>query len=263
MTTPTRSFMYVDIVKAASSSIRRALHRPPLGASWDNSLSGSPCGASPREKSHERTTTACWTAAQLRERFAAGGVWSVVREPSVKFESGVRQMWAQGNRTKDTLPTADAALDLVLARFEDRKGKLFEDRKKSLWVNEHLQTSGYRLSGCLGEGEGNGGDGDGGGCNPIYEHLTMLGTVETLAADWGELTAGALSAGQRAELPGVVNQRARGHGETAVEERNARGELLVSTLSAAGLRRLCASPLFLADYECFGYPLPPECAAAS
>ena len=101
--------MYVDIVKAASSSIRRALHRPPLGASWDNSLSGSPCGASPREKSHERTTTACWTAAQLRERFAAGGVWSVVREPSVKFESGVRQMWAQGNVSRDDLPTADAA----------------------------------------------------------------------------------------------------------------------------------------------------------
>ena len=32
-------------------------------------------------------------------------------------------------------------------------------------------------------------------------------------------------------------------------------------LSAVGERKLCASELFAREYECFGYPLPPECAA--
>ena len=243
----TRSFLYVDVVKAASSSIRKVLARPPFKASWKDEGPKMVDGVAESCARGQRTKTSCWTAAQLEERFAS--VWSVVREPSAKFESGVRQMWAQQGHTMLSLPTADAALDALLDAFENGDGK-----NNRWWGNEHLQTAGWRLSGCTGEADGGVG---GGGCDPIYNHLTMLGTAETLDADWFKLVGAAMPFGQRP--PSLPHENARATGQSAPPKWNERGERLVSTLSAAGVRRLCASPLFQLDYECFGYPLPPEC----
>lgn len=221
--------------------------RTRLKASWKDEGPKRVDGVAESCATGQRTKTSCWTAAQLEERFAS--VWSVVREPSAKFESGVRQMWAMQGHTMLSLPTADAALDALLDAFENRDGK-----NNRWWGNEHLQTAGWRLSGCTGEADGGVG---GGGCDPIYNHLTMLGTAETLDADWFKLVGAAMPFGQRP--PSLPHENARATGQSAPPKWNERGERLVSTLSAAGVRRLCASPLFQLDYECFGYPLPPEC----
>ena len=87
--------IYVDNVKAGSTTLRDALQAKPLRASWSckkwppqwKAHASPSCCTWPRS---ERVTTRCLTDAH-KDYF----VFSVVRHPVDKFESGVREAWRQ------------------------------------------------------------------------------------------------------------------------------------------------------------------------
>ncbi len=251
-------FLYVDIVKAASSTIRAELSRM-YNASFRAARSARLEGlrnatghCSALRRTGRRAGTDCWSGAQVRAFFSL--VWSFVRDPADKFESGVRQMWSQVPRTKARYPTADDALDATLASYAKFTNASEGKPRPSYihWPNEHVQPSLYRLSGRL----------SGGG--QIWEHIEFIGATETFDKDW----------------EGIVTRISPGRpAATRVEPRNTRSKpppapsgsasqaaspvrgAHLGQLSAEGVRKLCASELFAREYECFGYPWPPECAA--
>jgi len=150
-------FLFVDNVKAASTSIRTILHND-LQVGW-----GGHCGHwYPSTLPHtdtsgkcQRLSTADISPAALRDVFK----FTIVRDPIAKFESGVRQAWLEDPSLR--ILSADEILDAQLAR------------PLGSWVNEHLQPSSWRLSGYN--------DGQ-----PV--HLDFIGSTETLDEDWPAIT---------------------------------------------------------------------------
>ena len=252
-------FLYVDIVKATSSTIRAELSRL-YNASFKAARSARLEGlrnatgrCSALRRTGRRAGTDCWSGAQVRAFFAV--VWSFVRDPADKFESGVRQMWSQVPRTKLRYPTADDALDATLASYAKFTNASEGKPRPSYirWPNEHVQPSLYRLSGRL----------SGGG--QIWELVEFIGATETFDKDWGRIVTRISPGGPSTTRVEPRNTRSKpppaaSTGSAPHAASPARGAHL-GQLSAVGVRKLCASELFAREYECFGYPWPPECAA--
>jgi len=73
-------------------------------------------------------------------------VFSIVRDPVKKFESGVREAHAQDQRLRKY--SADELLDFVLAKESGWK-KSLKNRtrvREATWQNKHLQANAWRLS---------------------------------------------------------------------------------------------------------------------
>ena len=143
--------IYVDNAKAGSSLIRSVLLEH-ADASWDCS-------------DRWRAIQGCCTEANLRTTSSCIGpehsdflVFSFVRNPVSKFESGVRQAWFQ-NPDKFSGKDADTMLRDILAG----KG----------WANEHLQPSSYRLSGRTRD--------------DLPVQLHFIGRLESIVHDWTSL----------------------------------------------------------------------------
>eukprot|EP00316_Scyphosphaera_apsteinii_P013227 CAMPEP_0119347372 /NCGR_PEP_ID=MMETSP1333-20130426/108489_1 /TAXON_ID=418940 /ORGANISM="Scyphosphaera apsteinii, Strain RCC1455" /LENGTH=210 /DNA_ID=CAMNT_0007359911 /DNA_START=118 /DNA_END=750 /DNA_ORIENTATION=+ len=166
-------------------------------------------------------------------------VFSFVRDPVSKFESGVRQMWR--NRNADDPTSADAVLDQQLRQF----GKEFRPGR---WINEHLQPSSWRLSGW-----------DRGG---VPYKIAFIGKVESLQQDLLLLTE-KLSEQQkntsreRYMIASVAKVIATNSKRSHVSPNDCIG--CTSKLSEAGVARLCNSSIFAHDWACFGYPPPATC----
>eukprot|EP00928_Gymnodinium_smaydae_P011601 TRINITY_DN14262_c0_g6_i1.p1 TRINITY_DN14262_c0_g6~~TRINITY_DN14262_c0_g6_i1.p1 ORF type:complete len:380 (-),score=26.21 TRINITY_DN14262_c0_g6_i1:41-1180(-) len=150
------NFVYVDNVKAASTSIRTKLSKV-LKATWGiDGVRG--------RKAKDRITTFMLDDEREQSRFH----FSFVRDPLEKFESGVRQAWKQNESLSQF--SADELLDMQLQRFEEVKN----GNISALWLNEHLQPSSWRMSGYVGQ-------------EPV--RLDFIGSVETFSEDWPAATS--------------------------------------------------------------------------
>jgi len=209
-------FLYVDNVKAGSSSIRGLL-QSALGVHWkkadmkiDRKLD--------RRIALGRTMSTYFLPDEVARSFR----FSFVRDPVAKFESGVRQAWAQDGRLKHL--TADELLD--------RQLQLWASEHE--WVNEHLQPSSWRLSAY------NGGA-------PV--HLDFVGKLESITEQWAEVVTHFTNV----SMPAMRKLK-------RVTKANSRGADPRSRLSASSVARMCSSELYGSEWECFGYPRPAACS---
>ena len=170
--------VYLDNVKAGSSTMRSALQNY-LHTKWDCShwrshpeeirnKSGPTCctpadhGNDLKPSRFERTTSGCISDLHKDYLFIA-----TVRHPVRKFESGVREAWAQTRRKPPEeqlrllYPSADQMLAAQLNKW-DTKGpywrggnglKCTSVQCHNLFLNEHLQPSWFRFSGLTSNGQ--------------------------------------------------------------------------------------------------------------
>lgn len=127
--------MFVDNVKAGSSTLRGRIKQGfgTTWTDWDSALK-------PRKrqcKRGARTTTGCVSAEEAAELF----VWSSVRDPVSKFESGVRQMWERKGRNRDR-----SADELLRRQLSLAPGKWIDERDSRV-ANSHRVITKPRCSG--------------------------------------------------------------------------------------------------------------------
>lgn len=220
------NFMYVDNVKAGSSTIRFLLEKV-LHRTWFTSGFGDKRKGTGR---YERFSTADFPEQSQLFKF------SMVRDPVAKFESGVRQAWIHYSHKYDNM-SADEILDEILQNHE----KWISDRKNNRnsafdFGNEHLQPSSYRLFTFDGSS------------HPSLIHVDYIGQLEHFERHWATIV-GSFS---------NVNEKANSHLLRHVRV-NDRPRTDKSKLSEAGVKRLCASELYKFEWSCFSYPLPDVC----
>ena len=113
--------IFVDNVKAASTTVRQLIMKTLGGITWQEGCEDKYawCCRSPRPA--PRTTTLC-----LGKEHADYLVFGVARHPVDKFESGVRQAWAQAPQLAQL--TADELLEKQLASEDSNElGALSSD----------------------------------------------------------------------------------------------------------------------------------------
>eukprot|EP00592_Proboscia_alata_P017912 CAMPEP_0194400178 /NCGR_PEP_ID=MMETSP0174-20130528/127063_1 /TAXON_ID=216777 /ORGANISM="Proboscia alata, Strain PI-D3" /LENGTH=290 /DNA_ID=CAMNT_0039196653 /DNA_START=975 /DNA_END=1844 /DNA_ORIENTATION=+ len=209
-------FAYVDVVKAGSSTIRGKLGSV-LHLSWKPE--NADFGKFNIEKcsGHRgRVTTKCANT----KIFQNISVFSFVRDPVAKFESGVRQAKVQSKWLKDK--NADDILEIVL---NGPRGK---------WVNEHLEPSTFRLKTKSKDGD--------------FLEYDFIGRLEFFDHDWKEVVA-------RFDAPKHLRKRLTQ--KSKVENAKKRGG--GSKLSEKGILKMCKSERYRYEWACFGYPLPEIC----
>mmetsp|Transcript_53875 Transcript_53875/g.89446 ORF Transcript_53875/g.89446 Transcript_53875/m.89446 type:complete len:315 (+) Transcript_53875:56-1000(+) len=164
-----------------------------------------------------RTTTRCLALGEFADYF----VFSFVRDPVTKFESGVRQAWHQDHRLRHL--SADELLHRQLAKPE------------GVWMNEHLQSNNWRLSGIVRVGQ------------PVS--LNFVGRLEAVTEDVEELLA--KWPPLRTAFPTSTNLS---------EPQNRREITVLSLLSPEARCALCASRRYGVDYLIYKYPFPASCS---
>ena len=189
-------FAYYDNVKAGSSTIRKKLQqgiqeswyvysdeeRKRMKAEFEASTSSNSTHYEVKQRnahgSKKRTKSNAW-------RFPMGGsdpnafVFSFVRDPVAKFESGCRQAWFQNEKLQRAYSSVDEMLDAQLAL---PPGK---------WLNEHLQPSTWRLTGWAGNGKVGSSSHRYGHGNKAYSSIAgptvkmdYIGALESFDSDW-------------------------------------------------------------------------------
>eukprot|EP00928_Gymnodinium_smaydae_P095963 TRINITY_DN8362_c1_g1_i1.p1 TRINITY_DN8362_c1_g1~~TRINITY_DN8362_c1_g1_i1.p1 ORF type:complete len:338 (-),score=26.81 TRINITY_DN8362_c1_g1_i1:302-1315(-) len=213
-----KNFVYFDNVKAASSSIR-FLFSHVLHIKWNQTDLPLHSNLS----ALGRTSSDGLIIDDIRSLFK----FSVVRNPVEKFESGVRQAWAQDESLRDK--TADELLDLQLQKIEK-----WNVTGGSVWINEHFMPSSWRLSAYVEH-------------QPV--DLDFIGSVETISEDWPAIVQSftGLSGSEMEALTDLHAQNSRSDDD------------LLSKLSAQSIKRMCRSAMYMHDWECFGYEMPREC----
>ena len=100
-------FFFVDNVKSGSSTIRKSVNEI-LGFSWNTR---QPIG---HRHAHDRYNSGNFLSSEVRHLF----VFSIVRDPVAKFESGVRQAMAEDPSLRRY--TADQILSSQIAAYDGR-----------------------------------------------------------------------------------------------------------------------------------------------
>lgn len=218
-------FVYVDNVKAGSTTIRnifkKQLNETFLASAQEVKNASCLHVFGLRNHQRYRTTTQCVTKEEENALF----VFSVVRDPVQKFESGVRQYWNQ-DPFKRRL-SADAILQMQL-------------KSPTTWLNEHLEPSTWRLSGITQERS--------------QIRFNYIGALETLESnDWDRIT--------RIINIGVPNNASLsptldGHSGTQAYINKRGGS---SILTSKGIQLMCASQHYQHEWRCLGYELPLVC----
>lgn len=245
----TYKFMFVDNVKAGSTSIRSVLGEQLMGGEqgshgWTSEMPGEsilrevdaaaakgPCADASRTGAADADADA--DAEQPVKRFntltfiegALTGFtnFSFVRDPVQKFESGVREAQTQQASLWENV-TADEMLDLQL-----------KNCMPGNWINEHLQPSSYRLSGYSRD-------------RPV--NLNFVGKLENMESDWATLVNIMLTELDESEKAWLAHSMIKANSKPSYPQ---------SRLSDSGIRKMCKSELYRAEWACFGYPLPPQC----
>ena len=235
--------VYVDNVKAGSTTIRVALQQV-LHASWNRH---SCCSAQISED--EQTERGCQVNHFLRGQFNGGSrtttrclnathddyfVFSFVRHPVSKFESGVRQAWFQNP-------------SLINQTADELLAKQLEVGVSTYWINEHFQPNTYRLTGFTHQQ-----------AEPI--HLDYVGRLEDFDADLGHAAdlydsttalstpcaaAHAADASNSGTAPKCGLRLLYESLQGASEQANSRPEVDASVLSEHGVTTLCASDVYV------------------
>jgi hypothetical protein len=244
----TAQVVYVDNVKAASSSVRAFM--ATRGAQWvtwqcNNAADGTvanacwPCGRDAGSTSSHRRATkmgACCHNRQLACTLPQQPSWmwfSLVRDPMAKFVSGVHEAKVHDGSLMNQ--SADQILRTQLAM------------RPRTWVSEHLMPSWCRLRVRSATG---------------FVALNLTAKLEHASAD---LLGGARrgSARQRAfftELSAHLADEAKFERTSAQLDRVAsqRGRPVYGqhALSPEAVAAFVAAPLFREDYLRYGYPFP-------
>ena len=203
---------FVDNVKAGSTMLRQKFQKI-LGISWWYESN----------ESRLRTTTNETSEQSLANLF----VFSIVRDPIAKFESGVRQAWVQNSELANF-----SADELLTMQLSSSPGK---------WVNEHLQPSTWRLTGNLKQDDGQ-------GLLPKIPSYNFIGAIETIARDIAIISAN-IQGMNASQIQAFVD----------IEIANAREHTYKSRLSDDGIRRFCQSPEYKDEWGCLGYDIPLQC----
>lgn len=229
----TTGSLYLDNHKCASTSIRNLLgsvlsercHAHCFNAIC-NVSAGHPChnlfvppSAAYTRNPHMSPETL--TAARIRK--AAPFIWTMVRDPVSKFNSGVFQVKLKDKRLRNM--TADDILDKLLGA---------EARS---WMQVHPITFGHlesNLAHFFEQTE----DGI-----HVIRLLDYIGKVEDISR--GAWDAVACKLGIQSNLPHDREEKQPS-----------------DFLSSNGIRRLCGSALYKYDWPCFGYPVPKECTGS-
>jgi hypothetical protein len=220
------NFMFVDNVKAGSSSIR-ALLKNALHASWYSNDFGGNRTHSGRAN---RFSTADYPEQAMLFKF------SLVRDPVAKFESGVRQAWAQDPGNWEGM-SADEVLDKVIRNYKEWASNKKGNRSSAFnFGNEHLQPSSYRLFTFDGNS------------HPSLIHVDYIGQLEQFEPHWPTIVGSFKNVTEEAKAKLLNHMHA-----------NSRPRTEKSKLSEAGIKRLCASELYKFEWSCFSYPLPDVC----
>jgi len=187
--------------------------------------------------------SACFKADDLRPLF----VFSLIRDPVAKFESGVRQMRVSNNRTKWMNITADEILQQQIAHHQrlvekQNKGEARVDWDQDLWLDGHLMPATWELSGGLADGQ--------------LLHPSWLGKMDGFLerVDW-RLGSDSIPRVVTNLLDQVLPKAAHAHSKNV--RPNKHGSL--DQLSASGIRQMCTSALYKREWQCLGYEAPPGC----
>lgn len=215
--------VYVDNVKAASTTIREILAEQ-LSASWacEGSLLASGC-------CHfrlPRTTTKCLNTASMKYL-----AFSFVRDPVAKFESGVREARAQYPAWVNK--SADEVLRLQLDAPED------------VWLNEHLQSSAWRLSGTTDTQR------------PVS--LGFVGRLESFGAGLRKLAEIQHVMARLAGIPKLPDLSPFSESKKTNHRPAVVGD--PSLLSPAAICAFCMSYRYRRDYLWFNYSFPAPCCS--
>ena len=224
-------WVYIDNAKAASSSIRQVLDRQ-LHVSWFSWRRHEPKKGC---LSGGRTTARCLSSDEANAAF----VFSVVRNPLQKLLSGIEQLKAESARQpRSAFYRKRISLQALL-----ESGQPF--------VNEHLLTNTHRLAVTTHDGS----------ALPLHAVVQMEHLDD---GAWAWLAQKLpVSSRQRKSLEQALGHRNVLHSSAATSRKR------TNNATAAGLVAIVGSELAATefcrrwswDYICFGYMLPPECAA--
>jgi len=230
-----RRTLYVTNVKSGSMSLRQKFFVLRAGfftsqLPVSNEDAKFQCG---------RMSTGVWSSNDIYENHLQ--VFSWVRDPVKKFESGVRQAWFHDGSLANI--TADDMLDMVLGDGVLPNGNTPQrncGKTHNLefgWVNEHLQPSTWRLTGETSDRK--------------HLEFTFIGKLETMNRDWNEFLTRVNVDKEEEYLMPLLEEKPR--------IVNAREKDPRSILSAEGIRKMCKSERYRREWECFQYDIPPEC----
>jgi hypothetical protein len=252
---PYHKFLFLNNVKAGSSSIRDLLNKV-LGVNWftktviaaktaynqSTQILSMPKGCDIRTKSN------CFFSRDLTVNNIF--VYSISRDPISKFESGVRQVWSRHSELKQK--DADELLQMQLDLYNswkqqqqhqsqqqnhfvhsENKGKSFQ------FFDEHFEPSTWQMTGWYGDDK--------------IPSIDFIGSLENIDHDWNIIVKN-FAGIEREEIYQQLLSVKRG---------NIRSELSsygkTSLLSASSILKLCKSELYRHEWECLGYPLPSVC----
>jgi hypothetical protein len=126
------------------------------------------------------------------------------------------------------------------------------------WFNEHLQPTTYRLSAWAADPDPTAASSGGA---PVAQsthvrgttQFDFIGALESFADDW-LITVSKFSNISADEHHMLTNDL--DHSQSNTRADNGGTESRATTLSAAGVQRLCQSPLYRDEWRCLGYPSP-------
>ena len=229
--------VYVDNVKAASTTLRSALNNT-FNATWECAADNWKKHASAQccKGNFQRTTSVCLTQVHREQYYH----FTTVRHPVKKFESGVVEAWYQHTQLRKEMalqkehPTADSMLDGQLAKFEEavRRGERCDDSPGcvAIFLDEHLEPSPFRLSGHTSEGR------------PVK--LDALVRTEHFSEDMD-----AAAKTYRPLAPLTLSIEHARQQESIANSKHAHPETFgIAKLSAEGVRRFCAPSSFYAHH---------------
>ena len=226
-------WIYVDNVKSGSTTV---LQRTMATGTWCHGavVDGVGCTqhfnatlTAPRtccstgDRACSRLSTRCLRRADAQRLL----LFSFVRDPVAKFESGLRQFYHDDPGAEKL--GADAILRKQLAADH--------------WLNEHLQPSWWRLCGADADGQ--------------FLPLDYVGRLESFEEDWNRIVK---------LMPGA-DAKLRSHYTRPLSAANRRTVGNTSVLSDEGRRLFCRSGLYGEEYAFLRrlgvpYELPSACA---
>lgn len=231
-----RNTLYVTNVKAGSMSIRQKFFILRAGFF----TSPLPVANSDARYQCNRMSTGVWNSEDIYKNDMT--IFSWVRDPVKKFESGVRQAWFHDGSLTNI--TADDMLDMVLG---DGTLPKYSEPVKNCgkthnleygWVNEHLQPSSWRITGETNDRK--------------HLQMTFIGKLEHMNRDWNELLTRVLIDKEEEYLIPLLEEK--------MWVKNAREKDPRSILSKESIRKMCKSERYKREWACFQYDPPPECA---
>lgn len=240
---PELKAVYVDIVKAASESIRSALEEK-FHASWTQDYGQF---AHPVLGRPQRSTTSYLTS----DFIANYTFFTFVRDPNTRFRSSYAQaicrerctLCAVRGKEKMYTPTIPEITAFLQGRLMHFYRDLTLGRKRAdeislqeAWVDEHFESQILRLSGSTFEGK------------PVP--INFIGRVENFEHDWARLMDHlGVKDEKRREAPGTIEHSCDipARGKVVAQQRASR----VTTQE-----KVAVASLYHDDFVCLGYHKP-------